>query len=352
MYPYRRILSDGPEHDDECPPSLALLPPPPLSSPERQHSLRLANFLLIGASIFAAALLFFFTYYAVLRRRRRPPRDAADLSLGGNQDDGSSSGDGDPFQHVWYIRTTGLDESIISSISVAEYRAGDGLLESASTCSVCLGEFCDGERVRLLPKCGHAFHVPCIDTWLRAHVNCPLCRAHIVDSQGEPALAFPDLSISNSRDSVDSDSVSSAVVDSQIGNPLLDEQQNGGSRSSIDLGIPINPSEAFDSFPECSSSQEQIDMGANIRQPVRRSVSMDTPFMNSITVRIEAGQIIFEKNGKDTNFMEGSATKGNSSKEIVNQKDGSDMERSVSTNGRGYFFSRHGRVARIHSMPM
>ncbi|XP_074559355.1 uncharacterized protein LOC141815318 [Curcuma longa] len=345
MNPYRRIL-----HDDEVPPPP--IPPPP-SSLERQHSLRLTNFLLIGASVFAAALLFFFTYYAVLRRRRRRPLGvAADLSLAGNQDDGSSSGDGDPFHHVWYIRTTGLDESIISSISVAEYRTGDGLHESASACSVCLGEFCDGERVRLLPKCGHAFHVPCIDTWLRDHVNCPLCRSHIVDSQGEPALALPDLSISTSRHSVDSDSVSSAVVDRQIGNPLLDEQQNGGSQSSIDVGIPINPFEAFDSFPGSSSSQEQIDLGANSRQPVRRSFSMDTPFMNSVTVRIEAGQIIFEKNGKDTNFMEGSATKGNSSKEIVNQKDRSDMERSVSTNGRGFFFSRHGRVARIHSMPM
>ena len=26
------------------------------------------------------------------------------------------------------------------------------------------------------PKRGHAFYVPCIGTWLNAHVNCPLCR--------------------------------------------------------------------------------------------------------------------------------------------------------------------------------
>lgn len=47
-------------------------------------------------------------------------------------------------------------------------------------CTVCLGEFHDGELLRLLPKCGHAFHVSCIDTWLRAHANCPLCRAVVV----------------------------------------------------------------------------------------------------------------------------------------------------------------------------
>jgi len=74
----------------------------------------------------------------------------------------------------------GLDEAAINSIAVTPYRAGAGLL-GAADCSVCLGEFHDGELVRLLPKCGHAFHVPCIDTWLRAHVNCPLCRSDVLD---------------------------------------------------------------------------------------------------------------------------------------------------------------------------
>uniref|UniRef100_A0A6N2L204 RING-type E3 ubiquitin transferase n=1 Tax=Salix viminalis TaxID=40686 RepID=A0A6N2L204_SALVM len=47
-------------------------------------------------------------------------------------------------------------------------------------CSVCLNEFRDDETLRLLPKCSHAFHIPCIDTWLGSHTNCPLCRAPIV----------------------------------------------------------------------------------------------------------------------------------------------------------------------------
>jgi hypothetical protein len=33
----------------------------------------------------------------------------------------------------------------------------------ATDCPVCLGEFRDGELLRLLPECGLAFHVPCID---------------------------------------------------------------------------------------------------------------------------------------------------------------------------------------------
>uniref|UniRef100_A0A0E0IRR0 RING-type E3 ubiquitin transferase n=1 Tax=Oryza nivara TaxID=4536 RepID=A0A0E0IRR0_ORYNI len=57
-------------------------------------------------------------------------------------------------------------------------RHGDGFVDRTD-CSVCLGEFRDGESLRLLPKCSHAFHVPCIDTWLRSHSNCPLCRYNI-----------------------------------------------------------------------------------------------------------------------------------------------------------------------------
>ncbi|XP_042454688.1 RING-H2 finger protein ATL52-like [Zingiber officinale] len=344
---YLRILSDETKADNEpeVPP-----PPPSLSSFDYQHNRLFSNVLLIGAALFSSALLLSIIYYAVLRRRRCPSLAAADLSVGGNQDDGSSSGEGDPLHHVWYIRTEGLEESTISSISVAEYRAGDGHLESASTCSVCLGEFCDGDRVRLLPKCAHAFHVPCIDTWLRAHVNCPLCRALIVGPQGEPALSGLDPSTTTSRNSMGSVSVSSGVAGRHVGNPLLDEQQNGGSQNSIDVVTPVNPFGEFDSVPQSSSSQEKIDMGANSLQPVTRSVSMDTPLMNSLAVRIEPGQAIFDKDGKDANFIGGSAGKGTSFKELANQKDPSDIERSVSTNGRGFFFSRHGRVARIHSM--
>jgi hypothetical protein len=46
-------------------------------------------------------------------------------------------------------------------------------------CAVCLGEFQEEERVRLLPSCLHVFHADCVDTWLQGNANCPLCRAAI-----------------------------------------------------------------------------------------------------------------------------------------------------------------------------
>ncbi|CAA0827150.1 RING-H2 finger protein ATL52 [Striga hermonthica] len=50
-----------------------------------------------------------------------------------------------------------------------------------------LVEFEENEALRLLPKCSHAFHLPCIDTWLKSHSNCPLCRANVAAS-GQPAV--------------------------------------------------------------------------------------------------------------------------------------------------------------------
>ncbi|KQK18132.1 E3 ubiquitin-protein ligase ATL9 [Brachypodium distachyon] len=52
--------------------------------------------------------------------------------------------------------------------------AGD---QEAATCSVCLGAFQLGEKVRLLPVCLHLYHVECIDPWLDTHSTCPLCRS-------------------------------------------------------------------------------------------------------------------------------------------------------------------------------
>ncbi|CAH8334687.1 unnamed protein product [Eruca vesicaria subsp. sativa] len=79
---------------------------------------------------------------------------------------------------IWLIRTTGLQQSIINSITICSYKRGDGLIERTD-CPVCLNEFEENESLRLLPKCNHAFHISCIDTWLRSHTNCPLCRAGI-----------------------------------------------------------------------------------------------------------------------------------------------------------------------------
>ncbi|KAJ8775150.1 hypothetical protein K2173_020154 [Erythroxylum novogranatense] len=43
-------------------------------------------------------------------------------------------------------------------------------------CAVCLDNFEDGDRCRLLPLCKHSFHAQCVDAWLLKTPICPICR--------------------------------------------------------------------------------------------------------------------------------------------------------------------------------
>ncbi|ERM96021.1 RING-H2 finger protein ATL2 [Amborella trichopoda] len=73
------------------------------------------------------------------------------------------------------VQRQGLDASIIESLPVYDFdlkREKDGL-----DCAVCLCEFQENEKVRLLPKCNHKFHIECIDMWFHSHSTCPLCRS-------------------------------------------------------------------------------------------------------------------------------------------------------------------------------
>ncbi|CAH8841371.1 unnamed protein product [Trichobilharzia szidati] len=45
-------------------------------------------------------------------------------------------------------------------------------------CEICLNEYQNNDRLRHLP-CGHAFHMKCIDIWLKLSTTCPKCRAGV-----------------------------------------------------------------------------------------------------------------------------------------------------------------------------
>jgi len=73
----------------------------------------------------------------------------------------------------------GLHEFVINLIPSFIYNSTTTTKSEQETCSVCLAEFKDNDRVRTLPLCSHIFHLDCIDVWLRSNANCPLCRSLI-----------------------------------------------------------------------------------------------------------------------------------------------------------------------------
>lgn len=81
----------------------------------------------------------------------------------------------DPDQVLSELAPTGLSKDALSQIPVVAYESGLEI-PVKECCPICLGEFSGGEKVRILPKCGHGFHVKCIDTWLLSHSSCPNCR--------------------------------------------------------------------------------------------------------------------------------------------------------------------------------
>ncbi|CAH2057632.1 unnamed protein product [Thlaspi arvense] len=80
-----------------------------------------------------------------------------------------------------------LDPAVLEKIPVFVYSSKTHHESPLEDCSVCLSEFEEEEEGRLLPKCGHAFHVDCIDTWFRSRSTCPLCRAPVQPQTPEPA---------------------------------------------------------------------------------------------------------------------------------------------------------------------
>lgn len=167
-----------------------VFPPPPPMDDDSGTDFSPLVLAVIGTLASAFFLVIYFTVISKYCRRRRGS------SRSGNDQDEMAN------DQTRQVGPAGLPEEFIKSITVYKYKKSGGEVESTD-CSVCLSEFEDGEKLRLLPKCNHAFHLPCIDTWLKSHSSCPLCRFDIgaaknsppvvpEEAQGEP----PDITVS------------------------------------------------------------------------------------------------------------------------------------------------------------
>ena len=81
-----------------------------------------------------------------------------------------------------HSRHPGLSAEAYSSLPLQI--CDSALLESLAdrhTCVICHEDFVVGEKLQLLPACGHAYHCLCIGHWLRIKAACPLCNATVAD---------------------------------------------------------------------------------------------------------------------------------------------------------------------------
>lgn len=147
--------------------------------------------------------------------------------------------------------------------------------------------------VKILPKCKHAFHRECIDTWLKAHVNCPICRTTVLD---EGVLKLDQLEIISPHQ-----------------NP---ESNNDDSSSSLNSGM---------------NGRE----GENEVQVVRRSVSMNEFGIGMLMI---SGGL--EKRKKEIELGDDD-----------NRNDGVETKMTMSSRSGRLFFPRYGRGRSASVLP-
>ncbi|XP_020233290.1 E3 ubiquitin-protein ligase RING1 [Cajanus cajan] len=258
--------------------------------------------------------------YSSNRNRNRRDADAPIL-FDVNGDSNASDNDHEDLtvvHPIWYIRTVGLQQSLIDSITVFRYRKEDGIID-ATDCSVCLGEFQHDQSLRLLPKCSHAFHIPCIDTWLTSHKNCPLCRAPVLHHQTDTSVSVSgdqELHVENS------DEESSEVRVQHGHGPRVDVSSTGK-----DLLLLL---------PNCSGLEEAT-------QPLRRTVSVDSSsvlLLGDVAVHLDGGKASVGKRGSETSTS--SALNKVASTGLALHKRTMSMRRSFSHNSK-FLFSTHSR---------
>ncbi|KAJ7524459.1 hypothetical protein O6H91_17G006600 [Diphasiastrum complanatum] len=81
-------------------------------------------------------------------------------------------------------KLAGLKAVVVNMIPVMHYdknasQSSDKWKSFCSECMICLSDFQDGEMIRVLPICGHLFHMQCVDVWFHLNTSCPVCRHNI-----------------------------------------------------------------------------------------------------------------------------------------------------------------------------
>lgn len=144
-------------------------------------SIRISPILLLTIVIFAVIFFIAGLLHLLVRFLIRRPSFSPIYQSNRYPGNSESHGLQRQLQQLFRLHDSGLDQSVIDALPVFYYKDIMGLKEPFD-CAVCLCEFLEHDKLRLLPMCSHAFHVDCIDTWLLSNSTCPLCRGTLSGS--------------------------------------------------------------------------------------------------------------------------------------------------------------------------
>ncbi|CAN1349229.1 RING-H2 finger protein ATL78 [Linum perenne] len=135
---------------------------------------------------------------------------------------------------------TGIKKKALKTFPVVIFSDGMNL---DAECVICLSEFAAGDRVKILPRCNHGFHVKCIDKWLGSHSSCPTCRHCLLDTCRKivgvpvPVAAVVAVVSSPPLPTVSDDSSSTTATTSTVAPAKIVRSNNGGDAPSATVAV-------------------------------------------------------------------------------------------------------------------
>ncbi|MCL7033620.1 hypothetical protein MKW94_013418 [Papaver nudicaule] len=270
------VVLQGGTHDE---PTLLPSPPPSLPPPV-DTSFKPSMAVVVGVFTTMFSITFLLLLYAKHCRRNHE----SSATTGGHHHhhhfrSGGGGGGG--------RRNSGIDRAVIESLPIFRFGALRGEKDGME-CAVCLSKYEDEKEVlRLLPKCKHAFHVDCVDTWLDAHSTCPLCRFRvdpedvllIVQEQQRESVCPPEEEANKKKNRnpvLDSKHRNSGVEETvgKTGRVVLGRHSSAGERSSrhfLNEVAVVRPSGGVGSssvanFHDIAASRRSLDSAGTLRR--------------------------------------------------------------------------------------
>ena len=76
--------------------------------------------------------------------------------------------------------STGMSKQRLGRLPERAYlgQGVDALKGEEASCSVCMSEYEQGEKITVLP-CFHSFHSECVNRWLESKPTCPVCMRDV-----------------------------------------------------------------------------------------------------------------------------------------------------------------------------
>ncbi|KAJ1409443.1 Zinc finger, RING-type [Sesbania bispinosa] len=246
----------------------------------------------------------------------------------------------------------GLDEAVIRLIPVIQYktevnRDSTNGERSFCECAVCLNEFQEDEKLRIIPNCSHVFHIDCIDVWLQNNANCPLCRTsisltsrfHIDQLLNQRPSFYPHGQNPPGENLIGGDE---DFVVIELGNDH-DRGQNLQERgNAMELPIPTCPISPSPKKLEkktrklhkvTSMGDECIDIRAKDEQfsvqPIRRSFSMDSSGDRQFYLAVQEALQQHKRQINEVSSIEGCSGSGRAKKSFFSFGHGSRSRSSV-----------------------